>query len=89
MHRCASICFPCKWDVRVLIAGKNSVGNNNYEHLAHLNSEIETKYKVDQICHILGLDVLIFVIVNINPHQKSKPESSFHSINMWNSYWKI
>ena len=28
----------------VLIVGENSIGNNNYEQLAQLNSQIETKH---------------------------------------------
>ena len=33
---------PLKWVVPVLIAGENSVSNNNYEQLVELNSQIET-----------------------------------------------
>ena len=32
--------------VPVLIIGENHVGNNNYEQLAQLNSQIETKHSV-------------------------------------------
>ena len=40
---------PCKGMhvvVLVLIVGENSIGNNNYEQLAQLNSQIETKHFV-------------------------------------------
>ena len=41
---CVYFLAPLKWVVLIFIAGENSVGNNNYEQLAQLNSQIETKH---------------------------------------------
>ena len=36
--------FSMLMSVPVLINGENSIGNNNYEQLAQLNSQIESKH---------------------------------------------